>query len=83
MDTAPNPTLEGQLADLSRDDLLKLLQRQLTVRNDLAARLANLVAENADLLGALREYEGELAVLRSQLVEVQAMVSTPTEPAEG
>lgn len=47
--------------DLSRDDLLRVLERDRFVKEQLALRVANLTAENVELLGLVAELQRELA----------------------
>lgn len=66
--------MDEQLANLTHDDLVKVVHRQVQARDDLARRLAGVLAENADLVAVLHEYEGELTELKAQLTEVKLLL---------
>lgn len=49
------------LEDLSREDLLKIMQRDRFVKEQLAQRLGAVMAENVELLGLVQELQAELS----------------------
>ena len=60
------------LDDLSRDDLLAILQRDRVVKEQLASRLGALMAENCELLVVIDSLGRELGEARELLAEAQA-----------
>jgi len=55
------------LDDLSRDDLIKVANRDRFVKEQLTQRIAAVMAENVELFGIVRELEAELAAANERL----------------
>lgn len=49
----------SQVEGLSREDLIRIVNRDRVVKEMLASRLASVVAENAELLAYIQELQGE------------------------
>ena len=63
----------------SREDLLKILQRDRFVKEQLASRVANLVHENIELMGIIQELQADIAQLRQSS---NGEVTTPVDTAD-
>lgn len=75
------------LDDLSRDDMIKVLQRDRFVKEQQGARIAALLQENLELTAIIQEMQGELGELRqsqasllSSMADLQA--EGPEEPSD-
>lgn len=63
--------MSNGLEDLSREDLLRVLARDRFVKEQLAGRIAGLIAENTELLGVIQELSS------NQEVPEEGGVSSP------
>ena len=70
-----NTNIDG----LSREDLLRVVQRDRFVKEQMSARLAGVLHENVELLGLLQEAQTEIAQLRGRS---NGEVSTPDTPVD-
>jgi hypothetical protein len=59
--------------DLSREDLLRILQRDRFVKEQLASRIGSLMHENVELLGVIQELQASQA---------SAPMTAPHEPRD-
>ena len=63
------------LDDLSRDDLLAILQRDRVVKEQLAGRIGGLTAENCELLVVIDSMSRDLTEARELLAQAQAQLA--------
>ena len=66
------------IEDLPREDLLRVMQRDRFVKEQMANRIAALIHENIELVGLVNEGQAELRELRGQ-----ANGEVPTPPQGG
>ena len=64
------------LDDLSRDDLIKVMNRDRFVKEQLAGRIAALTTENVELYGIVHEMETELAAARDEISKLNSPTLT-------
>ena len=67
------------IEDLSREDLLRVMQRDRFVKEQMANRIAALVHENIELVGLVNETQAEIRELRGQS---NGEVTTPPQAAD-
>ena len=70
--------ITNSIEDLSREDLLKILERDRFVKEQLAFRIANLTSENVEMLGLVQEMQHELVELRQ--AQQQAAAAPDASP---
>ena len=70
-----NTTIE----DLSREDLLRILNRDRFVKEQMSARIGSLIHENIELLGIIQELQGSVSQVQAAS---NGEVTTPVPSAD-
>ena len=65
------------MEEFSREDLLRVLQRDRYVKEQLAARVGSLMHENLELMGIVQELQRDLAALQEGQATLNGEVLTP------
>ena len=65
------------MEEFSREDLIRVLQRDRYVKEQLASRVGSLMHENLELMGIVQELQRDLAALREGQATLNGEVLTP------